>query len=320
MKIENKLVSVKVGKKQFDLRNLITNAYLNRFAQSQLDIENYNSRSGYKALTYCLLKFDEHLELTEDIELHNQDFDVCFVGGVSKAEQSISEKNINVKYTYFTDSNIYDYSKNAASDIYASDYYGKKITAIGFSVHWMNDINLTTKIPVFAVVDTSNYNIYLQENQKLSITRQDIITSDAEFYCDNAKVKGPLHLAPFGGEQIIKQDPFLTDEGYYLNYNYEYSNTSLSTKGYLYSIGLSSYPTQIDKEFVIGKDIEAIQIGNQITFENIKNYFSKYFLYSGNNIYPSSTLYPCKKTDYKYVIFKYKVYQIMGNWQKTRSW
>lgn len=59
--------------------------------------------------------------------------------------------------------------------------------------------------------------------------------------------------------------------------------------------------------------------GNKITFENIENYFSKYFLYSGDNIYPSSTIYPCKKTDYKYIVYKYKVYQIIQQWQKVSA-
>lgn len=321
MKIENKIVSIRIGKRQYDLKNLITNAYLNKFAKSQLNVENFSSRDNYLGLTYCLLKFDTSLNITDDVELHNQDFDICFVGGVSKVEQSISNSSIAVKYNYFTEFTIYDYQKGTTANL--TNYVGKKITAIGFNVHWMNDTNLETKLPILAVIDVSNYNIYLQENQNLSITRQDIITSDAEFYCDNAKVKGPLHLAPFGGEQIIEQEPYLTDEGHYFNYDYEYSNTNLSTKGSLYSIGLSSSTSRMDKEFIIGNDtdsaINADAVNNKIVFDQIENYFSKYYLHPSNNVYPSSSLYPCKKTDYKYIVFKYKVFQIMGDYQKTRK-
>ena len=51
-----------------------------------------------------------------------------------------------------------------------------------------------------AVLDVSNYNIYLQENQELSVTRKDIITTDALFYSnDKTKIPGPVHLAPYRG-------------------------------------------------------------------------------------------------------------------------
>lgn len=295
MKIENKLVSIRIGNKQYDLKNLITNNCLTRFARRQLEPNRYNYIPNDIEMSYCLLKFDDPFEINEDIELHNQDFDICLVKGPSYyVERVISSNRISVKYFYSTNF-LYDYKK-ATSDVSISDYYGKKIATIAFNSWFASDANSSAKIPIMAIIDTSNYNIYLQENQNLSIVRQDTITSDAEFYCENFNIKGPLHLLP--GYNLVK-------------FNYE----NFYTFGFLYSIGLSSWANRIDKEFILGKDIEAIQADNKITFENIENYFSKYFLYSGDNIYPSTSLYPCKKTDYKYVIFKYRVYTtpIIGN-------
>lgn len=256
MKIKNRVVSIKVGKKQYDLKNLITNNCLTRFARSQLEPEKYNYIPYDKEMSHCLLKFDEPLNIYDDIELHNQDFDICFAGGTSFTQKAISDKKVDIKYVYDT-AFIYDYQKSTTNNIHISDYYGKKITAIGFNSWFSNDANNSTKLPIMAVIDTQNYNIYLQEGQDLRITRSDTITSDAEFYCENSKVNGPLHLIPGGGNFIIKPDPFLKDDGTYLDYNEDY----LNSYGFLYSMGLSSWPTNITgKELIIGKDIDAIQI------------------------------------------------------------
>lgn len=295
MKIKNELVSIRIGNKQYDLKNLITNNCLTRFARRQLEPNRYNYIPNDIEMSYCLLKFDDPFEINEDIELHNQDFDICLVEGSSFFEERvISSNRIDIKYFYSTDA-IYDYKKST-SDVNISDYSGKKIVTIAFNSWFASDANSSTKIPIMAVIDTSNYNIYLQDGQDLKITRNDVITSDCEFYCENFNVKGPLHLLP--GYNLVK-----------------INGENLYTFGFLYSVGLSAWPTHIEEEFVIGKDIEAVQNNNQIAFKNIENYFSKYFLYSGNSIYPSTLLYPCKKTDYKYVIFKYKVYTtpIIGN-------
>lgn len=198
MKIKNDLVSIKIGKKQYDLNNLILNEYLNRFAKSQLDKDKVKQRDYIKELKYCLIKFDEPFEnFDENIELHNQDFDICLVDGVSNIVQEMSEKEISIKYTYKTNWNVWDYKENTAINKNIANYRGRKITAIGFNSHWMSDENTVIKFPVCAVLDVSNYNIYLQPDQDVSITRKDIISTDAEFYSNSKKIKGPVHLAPF---------------------------------------------------------------------------------------------------------------------------
>lgn len=316
MKIKNELVSIKIGDKQYDFNNLILDEYLNRFVKAQVDKDKLNSVSYDKRLDYCLLKFDTPFEnLKEDTNLNNQDFDICFVGGSIIYNQTINENKITIGYTYDTSFNVWDYNKSTANDNYISNYYGKKVTAIGFNSYWVNDSNFLWKVPVCTVLDTSNYNIYLQENQELSITRKDIITTEALFYSnDKNKVPGPVHLVPYGVPQIIYQPNI-----------YENSNSwkQFNDPGYgiLYSIGLSSYIDYIDKEFVIGQDIQVEQNGTELNINGLENYLSTDSpLFPSNDIYPSSDLYPIE-SNYKYIIFKYKVWQMVhsGTYEETVS-
>ena len=192
MKIKNELVSIKIGKKQYDFNNLVLDEYLKRFARSQLNEEDVNLTTMDKRARYCLIKFDEPLEdISAKSEIQNSDFDICLMGSTI-ANQDISEQNITTEYLYASYF-IWDYNKKTAEDVKISDYYGKKITAIGFNSWWAKG-----SVLVLAVLDVSNYNIYLQENQELSVTRKDVITTDALFYSnDKSKVPGPVHLAPY---------------------------------------------------------------------------------------------------------------------------
>ena len=302
MKIKNELVSIKIGNKHYDFNNLILDEYLKRFVKIQLDKQSSQSFNKRSILSYCLLKFDTPFEnLQGNTELHNQDFDICFVFG-ARYNQIISENQITVQYEYETsgDSIIFDYKKDTANGIYISDYYNRKITAIGFNSWFNNDLN------VCAVLDTSNYNIYLQENQNLSITRRDIISTDTLFYSNNKiKVPGPVHLAPYGVEQLIYQPNI---------YSYDGNSWNIfNDNGYgiLYSIGLSSYSDYIDKEFIIGQDVQAVQNGTELNINGIENYLSTDSpLFCGENIYANTSLYPVK-TNYKYMILKYKVWQLV---------
>lgn len=132
MRIRNDLVSIKIGSKQYDFKNLILSDYLRRFAWSQLDERQVREKKMLKSLKYCLLKFDTPVVgVNPDPEfLRNQDFDICLVEGASNIVQDVSNNEIAIKYTYKSDWNIYDYKKGTATDNYISNYYGKKITAI----------------------------------------------------------------------------------------------------------------------------------------------------------------------------------------------
>lgn len=306
MRIKNELVSIKIGKKQYDFKNLILDEYLKRLARSQLDEKNKNLITVDTRARCCLIKFDKTFEeLSAESEIQNSDFDICLMGSTI-ANQDISEQNITTEYLYASDF-IWDYSKQSG-DVQISDYYGKKITAIGFNSWWVRGTAL-----VMAVLDVSNYNIYLQENQELSVTRKDIITTDALFYSnDKTKVPGPVHLAPYGVPQIIDQANIYENEHSYKMFNDE-------GYGILYSIGLSSYSDYIDREFVIGKDVQIKNNGTELEIQGIENYLSNDdLIFPHNNIYPNSTIYPIK-SNYKYVILKYKVWQLVhsGTYDNT---
>lgn len=306
MKIKNELVSIKIGKKQYDFNNLILDEYLKRLVRSQLDEKDSNLLSVETKARCCLIKFDEEFKnLSPKSELQNTDFDIGLLGSTI-ANQDISEQKISTEYLYSSDY-IWDYNKKTGN-VKISDYYGKKITAIGFNSWWGRGTVL-----VMAVLDVSNYNIYLQENQELSVTRKDIITTDALFYSnDKTKVPGPVHLAPYGVPQIIYQPNIYENENSWKSFN----DTGY---GILYSIGLSSYSDYIDREFVIGKDVQIKNNGTELEIQGIENYLSNDdLIFPHNNIYPNSALYPIK-SNYKYVIFKYKVWQLVhsGTYDNT---
>lgn len=307
MRIKNDLVSIKMGSKQYDFNNLILNEYLNRFAKSQLDKDKVKQRDYIKELRYCLIKFDASFEnINENTELHNQDFDICLVDGASNIIQELSEKEITIKYTYKTDWNVWDYKKNTALDNNISNYCGRKITAIGFNSHWMSDKNTVAKVPVCAVLDVSNYDIYLQENQELTITRKDIINSDSIFWSDSNKVKGAIHLCPKYPSPILEGKEF-----YKYGNIYKEAQKSFAT---LYSVGFSSFIDYIDKEYIVGEDIQVIQNNNELKIEGLENYLtSNKSLYPSINLYPEQGLYP-RRSKYKYVIFKYKIWQENYDW------
>lgn len=303
MKIKNDLVSIKIGKKQYDFKNLILNEYLNTFARAQLNKDDIYATKNNKNLQYLLIKFDTPLEnITEERTLNNDDFDIVLVLGETSL-QEINENGITVQYTYELTENsvIIDYNTNETIYYDISKFYGKKITALGFNRHFTTLPN--AKVNVCAVLDTSNYNIYLQEKQEFTVTRKDIITTDAIFFSnDKSKIAGPIHLAPIPNKALIKPNKVYNDTG---NRWYTGSDESF---GIIYSIGLSSYVDRIDKEFVIGEDVEITQNGAELETKGFNNAISKEFMHPNENIYPSSNLYPTK-SNYKYLIIKYKVWQ-----------
>ena len=301
MKIKNDLISIKIGKKQYDFKNLILDEYLKTFARAQLNESNIRKFTSIKSLPYLLIKFDTPMQnLNENSNLKNTDFDIALVT-YENIEQEVNDKSIATKYTYkaFEDFAIIDYSTNETIYDDISKFYGRKITALGFNRTFIYFV----ECPVCAILDTSNYNIYLQENQDFTVIRKDIISTDAIFYTSNkSKVPAPLHLMPKDNKAVIKPNEIYDDTGTRSIIGPDDSH------GIIYSIGLSSYIDRTDKEFVIGKDVEITQNGAELEIKGFNNAISKEIMHPNENIYPSSNLYPTK-SNYKYLIIKYKVWQ-----------
>jgi len=302
MRIRNDLIRIELGNKKFDFQNLILNEYLKRFAQAQIDEQGIGQTQLLKQLKCCLFKFDVPFEnITENSVIHNQDFNIGLVSN-TQYSQEMNNNQVTIEYQYNNFDLIYDYISGTTNDD-LTQYYGRKITAIGFNSSAESDESYETKFPVCAILDTSNYEIYLQENQELVITRRDIISSDAEFYSNSSFVNAPAHLAPYGTPQIIFQ-PNIYEDDSHTTWKSFYDNGY----GIIYSVGLSNYKDYINEELIVGTDLTLNITDNEITIEGLENILSNKKLLPDNNIYPDSDLYPIK-TNYKYLVVKYKVWQ-----------
>lgn len=300
MKIKNDLISIKIGDNQYDFNNLILDEYLKKFINTQLNIDENKKTTNRKSLTYLLIKFDTPLnDLNEKSVLVNEDFNIFSID--CTINQEVSENSIITQYNYKI-KDVIDFSSSDYPNMKdINEYKGRKITAIGFNSFGGKSTSIYTNVK--AVLDVSNYNIYIQENQNFTITRKDIITTDSIFYSNNkSKIKAPLHLMPKSNEALIKQNKIYNED---MSFWREGLNESY---GILYSIGLSSYFNRIDKEFVIGKDIEVIQNETEIQINDINNLLSKYTEYLRDGLYPRTGLYPLQ-SNYKFLILKYKVWQ-----------
>lgn len=304
MKIKNEFVKVKVNNRNVTLKNLILNNYLSIFSKCQYDefsAQYYGS--GNKHMSRCFLKLDTPLgqEVRPDMFIYEDSFDI-FLEDPS-ITQTGSSNNVSILYGFNDEAGYYDISKGTW--IYDFHDLGEhKITAIAFG----NTSN------IFAILDTSNYDLKIPANSLLSISRKDNFSTDAVL--NGAEF--PLHLAPVGiREKKLFGNQFM--------YAYEY--------GILYSVGLSGTRNIMQEEYVLGEDIEIVPI-DEYSFkfalikstENTKYPQSSYqpsatkYPVRFNTLlekhpeisyYPSSNKYPMQ-SDYKYIILKFRRYYIHG--------
>lgn len=294
MKIRNEYIKIKTNK-EIVLRNYIYDNYLKLFSKTQY-LEEDAFQNTYKKLTYCFIKFDTELE---DIQNANiTDFDISIAS--SQNEVIGNKQEVNALYTYTTRRGIRVINtREASNDL--NQYAGKKVTALAFGNN-----------EIMACVDTSNYNVYIVQDEEFNVSRKDIITSDA--ICIGSDY--PVHLAPL----------FKTCE-------YESAGRTYSADIYakLYSIGLGATIGKMEEEYIIGKDINVIKesdtsFGFNLRKGNEQSVYPQNDLYSGNSLYPlplyvqnevhpqnslccSEEQYPLA-SNYKYVIYKYQLYYI----------
>lgn len=280
-KIENVEINIKVGKREYTIKNLILNELLNVYAKAL--ITDYKTQRKY--LKHCFVKFNTPLTFNENSKLKNTDFDIAILNDTTEVE--LSPNQITKKYNW--SNSLYDFSTTRVWN----DYKGKKICTIGFGFNFMK----SSTYNMCAVVDVSNYNIYVEENEEICITRIDRITTDTVFTTSNKeKVKGPVHL--HGGiTGILPSQTFTSPDGTEKRFVEGVAYAKLT------NIGLSDFTNKIEKELQLNNNYEV----NNNVFK-IKNIYSPPGLYPNGDLFPSDDLFPEEKS-YKYLILKFKLYQ-----------
>ena len=213
-KVKNVSINVQIGKKEYCFKNLILNKLLNNYASSLID--NYNVWG--KSLSHCLIKFEDLENITEDTELTNGDFDICILN--TSTETTASSNKVTNKYVCYTEDNyIYDYKKRTAMNVKLSDYNDKKVYWLGFSY------TFAYQRDVLAVLDVSNYDLYIQDGEEIRITRIDEISTDAVFTSLSESATAPIHLYPNGIPGILPKQEIWDDrhENGITIYNNSYS-------------------------------------------------------------------------------------------------
>lgn len=304
MKIKNEYIKIKTSSREFNLKNLIFDDYLKYFFQRQYDSEKLSYYNSMIQMSYCFIKFDEPLK---NIIPSNRDergnciiteesFDISIT--VSNIIRTGNDNSTSTIYDYTSRRGIYDYSINASVDD-INQYAGRKITAIGFG--YLNNI--------FACVDTSNYSVYMVQDEELNISRKDVFSSDA--ICKGSDY--PVHLATAG-------DLCYYESGKGKQAAYKYAM--------LYSVGFGKTIGKMDEEYVINEDIQIIKendyaFGFDMETGTEEGIYPSHVLYCDDELYPlpfyvKAEVYPRENfylddmmypsdSNYKYVIYKYRL-------------
>lgn len=267
MKIENKEIGIKIGDKELKFTNMILNSYLDLFADSFIEFKN-------KDLPYCLLNFIQmNDEITEDSTEMN--YDLILEADFNKNIEVLSSTSIVNKYYY----------RNPQVGQEWSDFVGYKIKEIGFANY---DYTLN-KYVIYAYLNVSNYEIYVQDDQPIIISRIDKITTDMNLWGNSSKIKAPYHLSMRG---------MLNYEGM------EYFRTIPK----LYSVGFGVLPYTLNKEYLTEDLI--IQRGNTGMVE-IQDILEAQ--YRPNTKYFNTDIcfdnWYFEEPTYNYMIYKFKLYK-----------
>lgn len=265
MKITNKEVSVKTGDKEYNFTNLILNNYLDLFADSFVNFKD-------KKLWYCFLSFTEtNNNLNE--KSTSMEYDVILETDTNKEIEILSAQSITNKYYY---------QKEISGKI--QDYLGSTLKTIGFGT-----ITSSGEYILYAYLDVMRYNIMVQENQPLIISRTDTVETDMQFWSSSNLIKAPLHLTKQGARifQGINLTHFIPK---------------------LHSVGFGVLPYTLNKEYLV-KDLTiektetgTLKVQDKITVDYLKA------LYFNENLKMSDSLL-MQKPSYPFLIYKFKIYK-----------
>lgn len=268
MKIKNDYVKIKQGKKEIELHNLILNRYLNLFAYSLLN-------NVEKGLHVCLINCTSEETITPSMSTMNYDF-VLEEDNRYNNDDYKDKNKIITKYLY-----------SASQQTTITPYLGRKIYSIGFGQE--STSNNSDDYELYAILDVSNYNLYIQESQNFIVERVDTVTTDLKF--DSETETFPIHLSPRGKAWIDQTEGIGTHEIAKLN-----------------RVWTGYSPANLD-DFVKDYNPQYSQGQVNIRGANItKN--SSNELYPSNSIYPSNSLYP-KVSQKRWIIYEFLVYKFV---------
>jgi len=301
MKIKNDYIKIVQGDKEIKLNNYIYDDYLSLFSTTQYNVDSSRVQDlleeiHEKEMSFCLLRFDESLE--DITNAHSNDFQ--FFIKVTQENFTGFRNGISILYNYHFDEGI---DINSGSLINKEEYYGKKITALAFGK--VDKIN--------ACLDVSNYEIYVLEDENLTLTRKDSFSTDGIVFGYDF----PVHLSPIGDrENSIFNADFEV---------YEDIHAKLYSIGFAKALGVTS------EEYIINEDISIKIIDDKSFSFNLKKgddvslypnttlytsdnlyplpLYVQHEFYPQNNLYASNDLYP-SDSNYKYIFYKYKLYTI----------
>lgn len=297
MKIQNKYVDIKLGKKSVRKHNFFLDSYLEKFSKCQYDYYHfYNKNLNSKVY----IKLDTPLNNVDyTTELAESDFEMYIPKG--RLQTIRNSNNLSAIYTFSNDVSYYLYEEGVWTEYQDRTLLdGRRITAISFDLQ--------------TFLDTRDYNLVFNGDEVLNISREDLIVTDA-IYRGNDEF--PYHLDV---ETKMIDDPI-------------YQNSSYNVKTRLYSVGLGYNIGEMQEEYIIGADVTDVEVnveddftynfvitkavdsgiypGNLYPSSSLqpKSFRIKTSLYPSTNLYSGSNLYP-KAGDYKYIIMKYKNYYI----------
>ncbi len=282
-KIKNLSIDIKIGNKEYKFRNLILNKLLNSYAKSL--IEEYNK--GWCSMDTCCIKFSP-IDIDENLDLTNSDFDIC-VFNINK-NTTVSNASVTIKNVCSTENTIvYDYSERTTHEL--NYYVGKKIYVLGFTFTFASGAGIN------AILDVSNYDITIYENEILVITRIDEISSDSIFTSFDEKVLGFVHLAPEGIDGILPPQTLWNEDHTVSTTIYNNAYAKLEKISFANEIGEHELEVDIGSNYTV--------LNNIFT---IKNVLCPKVIFPNPNLFPSTELYTLAQY-YKYINLHFKLYQ-----------
>ena len=272
MIIKNNYVKVKQGKNEINFHNLILNKYLNRFAYSILSTAD-------KGLEACLINCTTQETITPSMNTMHWDF-------------YLQEQNLYNNNDYKSEKKIItDYVYQSNYEMQITPHIGEKIYSIGFAKFIDEPANpdgMDATFELYAILDVSNYNLYVQDSIEFVVEREDITTTELGFISDTETF--PVHLAPRG-----------------IAYFDEVEETGVHEVAKLTAIGTGYNDTTPYNRY----DILVLTVNrtdNVIKIQGINIPEISGGIYPSSNLYPSNTVYP-QQSALKWIFYEYTIYR-----------